>query len=250
MSDELRVLDELERRLIAGCYGPAMATEQGRRRRRGRLPAPVAIVARIARKLAAPALALAVTALVSVIAITAVVRHSRPAHQQRPGRPQPHVPVVHNYAHSELPPLPRGSVTYYTGHLGASSNSPKPQDTFALDTTQVGLLKPGEGPTRSTMTIRASGLKPAPPGHVYLVWLAPASFTTSTFPRPLRVLAPYSLLGVIQPPISNHGELVARLPISVNVRQSSTRQFELLITIQRDPNATTPGRAVLLGIIS
>ena len=34
MSDELRVLDELERRLIAGCFGSAMAAEQASRRRR------------------------------------------------------------------------------------------------------------------------------------------------------------------------------------------------------------------------
>jgi hypothetical protein len=175
VSDELRVLDELERRLIAGCYGPALATEPGRRRRRGRLPGPVAIVARVARNVAAPALALAVTALVIVIAITAALHQPRSTLQQHTGRQQPSLPVVHNYAHSELPPLPRGSVTYFRGHLGASSESPNPHDSFALDTTQVGLLKPGEGPTRSTLTINASGLKPAPPGTVYLVWLAPTS---------------------------------------------------------------------------
>jgi hypothetical protein len=250
VSDELRVLDELERRLIAGCYGPAMATEDGRRRRRGRLWAPASTVARRARELAVPALALALTALVIVIAITAALHHRRPAPQQHPSRPQPSLPVVHNYAHAGLPSLPRGSVTYFTGHLGASSNSPNPHDTFALNTTQAGLLKPGEGSTRSTLTIKASGLKPAPPGNVYLVWLAPASYTTSSVVTPITVLPPYSLVGIIEPPISTDGELVARLPISVDVRQSSTRQFELLITVQRKRNAKTPGRAVLLGIIS
>jgi hypothetical protein len=250
VSDDLRVLDELERRLIDGCYGPAIATEHSRRPRRGRLLAPTASVARRVRDLAVPALAFALTAVVIVIAITAGLRHRRSAQPQRPSRPQPSLPVVHNYAHSELPPLPRGSVTYFTGHLGASSDSPNPRDTFALDTTQARLLNPGEGPTRSTLTIKASGLKPAPPGNVYLIWLAPASYTTSSVVTPITVLPPYSLVGIIQPPISTDGELVARLPIGVNVRQSSTRQFALLITIQRDRNAKTPRHAVLLGIIS
>lgn len=250
MSDELRVLDELERQLIAGCYGPAAASEHGRRRRRGWLRARAAVVARLVRNLAAPALALAVTALVIAIVITAGFGHRHPAQPQRASRPQPHPPVVHNYAHSTLPALPRGSVTYFTGHLGASSNSPNQHDTFSLATTQVGLVKPGEGPTRSTLTIKASGLKPAPRGNVYLVWLAPASFAGNTARAPLRLLPPYSLIGVIQPPIGTDGELVARVPIGVDVRQSSSRQFELRITIQRNQNAKTPGRAVLLGIIS
>jgi hypothetical protein len=250
VSDELRVLDELERRLIAGCYGRTMESEHGRKRRRARLSARAATLARLARKIAAPALALAFTALVIVIVITAVLGHHHPAQPQRASRPQPHRPVVHNYAHSELPPLPRGSVTYFTGHLGASSNSSNRRDTFALATTQVGLLKPGEGPTRSTLTIKASGLKPAPLGNVYLVWLAPASFAGNTARAPLRLLPPYSLVGVIQPPIGTDGELVARVPIGVDVRQSSSRQFELRITIQRNQNVKTPGRAVLLGIIS
>lgn len=251
MTDELRVLDELERRLIAGCYGPATATEPGRRRR-GRSLAAVADAGRVARNGAVPALVLAVAALVFVVAITVGLRHGHVAHPQRPGRPQSHLPVVRNYAHSGLPSLPRGSVAYYTAHLGASSSSPNPRDTFVLDTTQVGLLKPGAGPTRSTLTIRASGLKPTPPRSAYFVWLAPASYTTTTatFPTSLRPLPPYSLVGIVQPPIGADGELVARVPISVNVRKSSTRQFELLITVARHPNTRAPGRAVLLGVIS
>jgi len=244
------VLEELERRLIAGCYGPAAASEHGRTRRRVWLGARAAIVARLVRNLAAPALALAVTALVIVIVITAGSGHRHPAQPLRASRPEPHPPVVHNYAHSTLPPLPRGSVTYFTGHLGASSRSPNLRDTFALATTEVGLVKPGEGPTRSTLTITASGLKPAPRGNVYLVWLAPAGFAGNTARAPLRVLPPYALVGVIQPPIGIDGDFIARVPVGVDVRQSATRQFELLITIQRNQNAKTPGRAVLLGVIS
>jgi hypothetical protein len=265
VSDELRVLDELERQLIAGCYGPGTATDHGHRRRRGRRFAGVAVVARLGGKLAVPALLLASMALVIVVvAITLGLRHGR-AHPQRPVRPAPHLPVVHNYAHSQPPSLPRGSVTYSKGHLGPPGNAPNPHDTFALDTTQVGLLHGGEGPTRSTLTIRASGLRAAPRGSVYAVWVAQATYTTDSpklvgksgmpFSKAsttiLKLLPPYSLVGIIQPPIGSDGKLVARQPISVDVRQGiRIYQFELVITIERNPNAKRLGRPVLLAVIS
>jgi hypothetical protein len=250
MSDQLPVLDELERRLIAGCYGPAAASQPSRR---ARPRARAQTLTRLIRNLGVPALAFGVTALVIGVAITAVLGHHHPPrsnHAGRAGHPGSRAPVVHNDTHTALPPLPAGSVTYFTGHLGHSWRSPNPEDTFSLATTQTGLLKPGEGPTRSTLTITATGLKPAPPGHVYEVWLAPASFTGNTTQAPLKVLPPYSLVGVITPPISTDGQLVARAPITVDVRQTSSRQFELLITIQHHLNATTPGHAVLRAVIS
>lgn len=63
-------------------------------------------------------------------------------------------------------------------------------------------------------------------------------------------MAPYSLIGVIQPPIGTDGRLVARVPTTVNVRDSASRQYELLITIERNPNSKIPRHPVLVGIIS
>jgi hypothetical protein len=253
VSDELRVLEELERRLIAGCYGPATAGENRPARRRQRLLAGRFAPRRLRCGWAVPALGLAFAALVTVVALTVGLRHARPAHVTHP-RPAPsRLPVVRNYAQSQLPPLPHGSVTYYRGHLGHSVGSPNPHDTFVLSTTQVGLVKPGEGPTGSTLTIRASGVQRAPRGSVYAVWLAPVSYAgTSTWK--LTLLPPYSLIGIIRPPVGADGELVGRAPISGDLRSRAggglNPQFELLITLERNPHAKTPGRAVLRGVIS
>ncbi len=104
MSDELRVLDELERRLIAGCFGSAMAAEHGSRRRRLCL-----LASRLASRwprwgLVVPALGLVVTVVVVAVFITSGLRHQREAPVQRPVLQEPYPPVVRNYAHSKLPP--------------------------------------------------------------------------------------------------------------------------------------------------
>jgi hypothetical protein len=263
VSDELRVLDELERRLIAGCFGSAMAAEHGSRRRR------LWLLARLASRwprwgLVVPALGLVVTVVVVAVFTTSGLRHQREAPVQRPVLQPPYPPVVHNYAHSKLPPLPRDSVSYSSGHLGASDYSLNPRDTFVLTTTRAESINPSGGPTPSTLTIRASGLKPAPRGSVYAAWLTlavggnPQIYVSAhrgkrTFVRtPLRPEPPFSLVGIIQPPVGADGELTARVPVDVPVRQTGggLPWIALLITIERNPNPMTPGRAVLVGAIS
>lgn len=261
MSDELRVLDELERRLIAGCFGSA--TEHASRLRRLWLWA-----ARLAGRwprwgLAAPALGLLVTVGVVAVFIVSGLRHQREAPVQRPVVQPPHSPVVRNYAHSKLPPLPRDSVSYLSGHLGASAYSPNPRDTFVLTTTHAASVNPSGGPTPSTLTIRASGLKPAPRGSVYAVWLThaiggvpqifgPAHGTKiTTVQTPLRPEPPFSLVGIIQPPIGADGELTARVPVDVPILDiGGGIRTALLITVERNPNAKTPGRAVLVAVVA
>ena len=179
MSDELRVLDELERRLIAGCFGSAMAAERGSRRHR------IWLLARLASRwprwgLVVPVLGLVVTVAVVAVFITSGLRHQRGALVQRPVLQEPFPRVVLNYAHSTLPPLPLDSVSYSSGHLGASAYSLNPRDTFVLTTPHGVFVTPSGGPTPSTLTIRASGLKPAPRGSVYAVWLTQAIGGVST----------------------------------------------------------------------
>jgi hypothetical protein len=69
--------------------------------------------------------------------------------------------------------------------------------------------------------------------------LAPASYT-SIATTAIKPMAPYSLIGVIQPPIATDGRLVARVLTTVNVRDSASRQYELPITIERNPELQDP----------
>ena len=127
--------------------------------------------------------------------------------------------MVRNYAHSKLPSLPRDSVSYARGHLGASAYSLNPRDTFVLTATHAASVNPSGGPRPSTLTIRASGLKPAPRGSVYAVWLTraiggePEVYGTlhganrTIVQTPLRPKPQFSLLGFIQPPVGADGEL-------------------------------------------
>jgi hypothetical protein len=93
----------------------------------------------------------------------------------------------------------------------------------------------------------------APRGSFYAVWLARAGYTT-TSTRALTILPPYSLVGIIRPPVGADGKLIGRAAISGDLRSRAggglNPQFELLITIERNPHAKTPGRAVLRGVIS
>ena len=263
MSDELRVLDELERRLIAGCFGSAMAAERRSRRRRLGL-----LASRLGSRwprwgLAVPAVGLVVTVVVVAVFITSGLRHQREAPVQRPVLQEPYPRVVLNYAHSELPALPRDSVSYSSGHLGASAYSLNPRDTFVLTAPHAAFVNPSGGPTPSTLTIRASGLKPAPRGSDYAVWLTQAiggheqiygparGAKRTTVQTPLRPSPPFSLVGFIQPPIGADGELTARVPVDVPVfNPAAGLRIALLITMQRNPNAKTPGRPVLVAVIS
>ena len=202
---------------------------------------------------------------VAVVAVftTAGLRHQREPPVQRPVSQAPYPLVVRNYAHSELPPLGRDSVRYSSGHLGASAYSLNPRDTFVLTTTHAASVNPSGGPTPSTLTIRASGLRPAPRGSDYAVWVTQAiggdatdfgpvhGAKRTTVQTPLRPRPPFSLVGFIQPPIGADGELAARVPVDVPVFDPGAGlRIALLITIQRNPNPTTPGRAVLVGVIS
>jgi hypothetical protein len=263
VSERLRVLDELERRLIAGCFGSAIAAEPGSRRRRLRVWA-----SRLASRwprwgLAVPAVGLVVTVVVVAVVIASGLRHQRGAPVQRPVLQQPYPPVVRNYAHSKLPPLPRDSVRYSSGHFGASAYSQNPRDTFVLTATRAASVNPSGRPRPSTLTIRASGLKPAPRGSVYAVWLTQAigghaqiygparGIKRTTVQTPLRPKPPFSLLGFIQPPIGADGELTTRVPLDVPVFNPGTGllRIALLITIERNPNAKTPSRPVLVAVI-
>jgi hypothetical protein len=263
VSDELRVLDELERRLIAGCFGSAMAAEHGSRRRRLGL-----LASRLASRwprwgFAVPVLGLVVTVVVVAVFITSGLRHQHETPVQRPVLQSPYLTVVRNYAHSKLPPLPRDSVSYSSGYLGASAYSLNRRDTFLLTTTHAVSVTPSGGPTPSILTIRASGLKPAPRGSVYAVWVTEAvggvpqifgslhGAKNTTVRPPLRPESPFLLVGIIQPPIGADGELTARVPVDVPVRHlGQGLRLALLITIERNPKAKTPGRAVLVGVIS
>lgn len=249
MSDELLpVLDELERRLIAGCYDPPSAAPARRGRRRFWRIRSRSRARRLPWHLAGPALALAVSALVVTIVVNAALRHTSAPHVRRVGGQQPPPGVVRNYAHSALPPLPRGSVTYYRGHLGTRLTAPRARDTFALSTTQVAYLHHAVPPTRSVLTIEAH-LRAAPRGSVYAVWLSSASYT-GTSVSSMVTLPPYTLVGVVQPPVGGDGELVVRAPISVVVQGPVNSQFALLITLERGAHPTRPGRTVLAGVIS
>ncbi len=132
-----------------------------------------------------------------------------------------------------------------------------------LTTTHAVSVNPSGGPTPSTLTIRASGLRPAPRGSVYAVWLTQAiggdpqifgpvhGAKRTIVQTPLRPEPPFSLVGFIQPPVGADGELTARVPVDVPVFDPGAGlRIALLITIERNPNAKTPGRAVLVGVIS
>lgn len=181
-------------------------------------------------------LALAVGVLV-VLAVGAVFLSAgsvrRPVGSTKPAAPNG-PPVIHNYAPNKAPPL-NGQLVCNTD-LRAVGGGKSPSGVAFVDT------KP---PTQFEFSIIASHLSPNARGDVYAVWLLPAVQTASGAYQLISQGRP-ELVGFIKPVVGRDGKLAAEgvLP------RDAGGSYELLITVERNASAKTPGRAVLEGPVS
>lgn len=176
--------------------------------------------------------AAAVAVCVAVSLAVIVGLHS--GHHQRssvvPGHRHAQPPVIHNYAPGKAPAL--GGQLFCDATLTAPRGTGSARGTIVVHT--------GTGASY-VYSLTGSGLKPAPAGESYEVWLIPEVSLTSGGYQRERGVAP-SRLGVIAPPVAADGLLAARGTIPLRF----TGTYRILITVQRR-SANSPGRVLLRG---
>jgi hypothetical protein len=100
-------------------------------------------------------------------------------------------------------------------------------------------------PTSVQLLLTARGLRKLSPRDVYAVWLLPAT-QNLVGGYQLQSSAPPLLLGVIEPPVSASGRVVA-----APVRDERLRgTYKMLITVQPRSSLRAPGTVVLSGFVS
>jgi hypothetical protein len=206
----------------------ADATERGAPRRRF---APRPSGPRLRTDLVAVSLALAACVVVVVVFLGLGARH-RPA--EHVGTHGLGLTVIRNYAPAKLPAL--------SGQMVCDTTLQPPGGAKSPSATMVVNTRP---PTRYVFSITASGLKPNVGGSVYAVWLRPAVLTSTGSYQVIKYDRP-EFIGLIKPSVAGDGRVAAEglLP------QAAGGAYEVVITLQPDPSAKTPGRTVLQGDIS
>jgi len=203
--------DRLEDQLV-------QATERGVPRR-GMLRGTPRQVTRRHRR--AEWLAVAVAVAVCLVVAAAFVGLRPAPHGHRRAVPVTHrhasVPVIRNYAPGAAPPL--GGQLFCDAALTAPHGADRPSGTVVVHT---------HPPTAYVYRITASGLKPAPRGEVYEIWLH-QEVSLSSGGYQIMPSEPIILLGIIEPAVGASGRLFAQglQPQTLN------GTYRLLVTLQR-----------------
>jgi hypothetical protein len=237
--------------LLEHIDGSAAGNDGARRRRPRRRIA----VRGIRADLVAIALSILVVVAVGAALLSAgVKRPQRPAQHQVVGPKGP--PVIRNFSPRRPPALP--------GHVVCTAELTRPAvaagGVFYLTTCQFrapgaggspdGTLRESEGKVNGVdehpFSITASGLRPNTGGSAYAVWLLRAATVGGAGYRLLESQRP-RLLGVIKPGVGRDGKLAAQGVVPPDLQGSD---YLLMITLEPNGSARTPGPTVLRGFVS
>jgi hypothetical protein len=176
------------------------------------------------------AAAVAVCVAVSVAVIVGLHSGNGQRSVVVPDHRHPQPPVIRNYAPGKVPAL--GGQLFCDATLTAPRGKGSARGTIVVHT--------GTG-SSYVYSLTGRGLKPAPAGESYQVWLVPEVNLTSGGYQ-LERGAAAARLGVIAPPVAADGLLAARGTIPLRFNGA----YRVLISVQRR-SAKSPGRVVLRG---